>query len=52
MRFSDGVNVRIGKEVHAELVSHLRDGDRKIGKFTEAAIREKIAKETKKIKPK
>lgn len=40
-------NVSIDAEIHKELVNHLIKGDRKIGKFTEAAIKEKIEKETK-----
>ena len=40
-------NISIDSEVHQLLVSHLNNGDRKIGKFTEAAIKEKIEKETK-----
>lgn len=43
-------NISIEKDLHAELVAHLGNGDRKIGKWTEAAIREKIQKESKKNK--
>lgn len=39
------------KVVHGELMSHLENTERKIGKWTEAAIREKILRETKKKKP-
>jgi hypothetical protein len=45
-----GISVRINKEVHAELVAHLISGDRKMGRFIDAAIREKIEKETKRKK--
>lgn len=38
------------KEVHADLTAHLGNGDRKIGKWTESAIKEKIQRETKKKK--
>ena len=41
------INISINKEVHQLLVTHLNNGDRKIGKFTEAAIKEKVEKETK-----
>ena len=47
---SNRTNISIDKDLHNELVSHLGNGDRKIGKFTEAAIREKIEKENKKNK--
>lgn len=40
-------NISIDVEIHKELVDHLNNGDRKIGKFTEAAIKEKIVKESK-----
>jgi hypothetical protein len=43
-------NISIDKDVHEELVSHLGNGDRKIGKWTESAIKEKIVRETKKNK--
>lgn len=47
-----GISVRINKEVHAELVAHLISGDRKMGRFIDAAIVEKIQKEQKKNTPK
>lgn len=40
-------NVSISTEVHKLLVSHLSNGERKIGKFAESAIKEKIEKESK-----
>lgn len=40
-------NISVDSEIHKELVAHLNNGDRKIGKFTEAAIKEKIEKESK-----
>ena len=43
--------IRISGEVHKKLVAHLENGDRKIGKFAEKAILEKIEKETKNKKP-
>lgn len=42
---SQGTNIRVSNEVHLKLVEYLKDGDRKIGKWTEAAIKEKIEKE-------
>lgn len=44
---SNGTNIRVCDEVHSNLVEHLKDTDRKIGKWTEAAIKEKIEKEKK-----
>lgn len=38
------MNIRVTKEVHEELLMHLA-ADRKISKFVEAAIREKIERE-------
>jgi hypothetical protein len=45
-------NISVDSEVHKELIVHLENGDRKIAKFTEAAIREKIQRESKKSKKK
>lgn len=36
-------NIAISKEVHLLLVAHIQETDGKIGKFTEKAIKEKIA---------
>lgn len=41
------INISVDSEIHKELVTHLGNGDRKIGKFTESAIKEKIEKEAK-----
>lgn len=43
-------NISIDSKVHSDLVAHIGDGDRKIGKFTEAAIKEKIEREKNKLK--
>lgn len=45
-----GKNIRVDDETHALLVEFIEKTDRKIGKFTAVAIREKIEKESKKKK--
>lgn len=44
-------SIRVSKIVHGEVVEHLDHTERKIGKFTEIALREKMQRE-KKIKKK
>lgn len=43
-------NVAISIETHENLVAHIQQVDGKIGKFVDKAIKEKIERETKKIK--
>lgn len=43
-------SIRVKKETHQALVSHLENTDRKIGRFTDMAIMEKIEREKKKKK--
>lgn len=45
---ADGTNIRVDNEVHKMLVEHLKNTEKKIGKWTEIAIKEKIKRETKK----
>jgi hypothetical protein len=45
VKISLETSIRVSKEVHGELVAHLEGTERKIGKFTEIAIKEKIIKE-------
>lgn len=45
---TNGVNIRVSKEVHQLLVDHLKNTDRKIGKWTEFAIINAITRESKK----
>lgn len=45
---SKGTNIRVDNDVHKLLVEHLRNTEKKLGKWTEIAIKEKIKKETKK----
>lgn len=45
---SQDTSIRVAKTIHQALVSHLNNTDRKLGKFTEAAIIEKIERENKK----
>lgn len=47
MSYIARTNISVDIQVHQALLSHLENGDRKIGKFTEAAIKEKIEKENK-----
>ncbi len=49
---SQETSIRVKKETHQALVSHLENTDRKIGRFTDSAIIEKIQKETSKKKKK
>lgn len=44
---SQDTSIRVSKVVHSKLVEHIKEDDRKIGKFTELAIIEKIEKEKK-----
>ena len=44
----NGTNIRVADDVHKLLVEHLKNTEKKIGKWTEIAIKEKIKKETKK----
>lgn len=44
---SNGTNIRIAEDVHKQLIEHLKNTEKKIGKWTEIAIKEKIKKETK-----
>lgn len=48
---SNRKNISICPDVHGELIAHLGNGEKKIGKWTEAAIKEKIIRESKKKKP-
>jgi len=45
---ANGTNIRIGEDVHKMIIDHLRNTEKKIGKWTELAIKEKIKRETKK----
>jgi hypothetical protein len=45
---ANGTNIRVSEDVHKELVEHLKNTEKKIGKWTDIAIREKIKKETNK----
>ena len=45
-----GKNIRIDDDTHSLLIQFIEKTDRKIGKFTATAIREKIEKETKEKK--
>lgn len=45
---SNGTNVRISTDTHSNLIEHLKNTERKVGKWTEMAIAEKIKRETKK----
>lgn len=45
---ANGTNIRVSDDVHKSLVDHLKDTEKKIGKWTEIAIKDKIKKETKK----
>lgn len=40
-----GKNIRVSCECHQLLSEHLRDGDRKMGKWVEAAIMDKLKAE-------
>lgn len=46
-KIRSGTNIRIDPEVHKLLVAHVIKGDRKIGRFAEMAIKEKIEREQK-----
>lgn len=43
----NGTNIRVADDVHKLLIEHLKNTEKKIGKWTEIAIKEKIKKETK-----
>lgn len=43
----NGTNIRIDNDVHKSLIEHLKNTEKKIGKWTEIAIKEKINKESK-----
>ena len=45
---SNGTNIRVTEDTHKMLVEHLKNTEKKIGKWTEIAIKEKIKRETKK----
>ncbi len=47
---ANGVNIRVSEDTHKSLVRHLEKTEKKIGKWVEFAIEEKIIKETKKKK--
>lgn len=44
----NGTNIRVDNDVHKMLVEHLKNTEKKLGKWTEIAIKEKIKRETKK----
>lgn len=41
-----GTNIRVDNDVHRLLIEHLKNTEKKIGKWTEIAIKEKVDKET------
>jgi hypothetical protein len=43
----NGTNIRVSEDVHKELVEHLKNTEKKIGKWTDIAIQDKIKKESK-----
>ena len=45
---ANGTNIRVSEDVHKDLVEHLKNTEKKIGKWTDIAIKDKILKETKK----
>lgn len=42
---ANGTNIRVSEETHKLLVEHLKNTERKIGKWVDIAISEKIKKE-------
>ena len=49
---ANGTNIRVSEDVHKKLVDHLKNTEKKIGKWTDLAIEDSILKETPRINKK
>lgn len=43
----NGTNIRVSDDIHKQLIEHLKNTEKKIGKWTDLAIKEKIERENK-----